>query len=252
MTSYELHMTSHPLFMILHHAVTSHPLYSGHHTQHRCLCILCSSTITYSVLIIPHLLYMWHETHYMYDIPGILYDTALSFYDIIILNSWCHIHSIHDSTPTLYAITYPILAKSQLLYLWQDTLYVYDILLSIYDISHGVWMTLQPRYVTSHSQYLCNHTHVIDDITLFVCMKSHPLHVGQHRHCLCHHILSWWRHTIVYMSWHPLCLWHHIQYIWCHTHCVYENTSSISDLKPILSAITSTLYVITPTLSKTS
>ena len=28
MTSYELHMTSHPLFMITHHSMTSHPLYS--------------------------------------------------------------------------------------------------------------------------------------------------------------------------------------------------------------------------------
>ena len=41
-------------------------------------------------------------------------------------------------------------------------------------------------------------------------------------------------------------------YIWCHTHCVYDNTSSISDLKPILFAIISTVYIMTPTLSKTS
>ena len=66
MTSYELPMTSHPLFMISHHAMTSHPLYSCHHTQDTCHCIFCSSTITYSVLTIPHLLYMWHETHYMH------------------------------------------------------------------------------------------------------------------------------------------------------------------------------------------
>ena len=54
------------------------------------------------------------------------------------------------------------------------------------------------------------------------------------------------------MSWLPLCLWHHIPYIWCHTHCVYDNPSSISDLKPILYAISSTVYVITSTLLKTS
>ena len=63
-TSYELHMTSHPLFMISHHAMTSHPLYSCHHTQDTCHRIHCSWTITYGVLIIPHLLYVWHETHY--------------------------------------------------------------------------------------------------------------------------------------------------------------------------------------------
>ena len=77
MTSYELHMTSHPLFMILHHAMISHPLYSCHHTQDSCHCIHCSWTITFSVLIIPHLLYVWHETHYIYDITGILYDIRL-------------------------------------------------------------------------------------------------------------------------------------------------------------------------------
>ena len=89
-------------------------------------------------------------------------------------------------------------------------------------------------------------------MTHYVCMKSHPLHVGHQRHYLWHHILSWRHHTIVCMSWQPLSLWHHILYIWCHTHHVYDNTCSISDLKPILSAIMSSVYVITPTLSKTS
>ena len=56
MASYELHMTSYPLFMISHHAMTSHPLYSWHHTQDSCHHIHCSWTITYSVLVIPHLL----------------------------------------------------------------------------------------------------------------------------------------------------------------------------------------------------
>ena len=56
MASYELHMTSYPLFMISHHAMTSHPLYSGHHSQDTCHRIQWSWTITYSVLFIPHLL----------------------------------------------------------------------------------------------------------------------------------------------------------------------------------------------------
>ena len=194
---------------------------------------------------------MWHENHYMYDITGNLYIT-LTLYDITILYSWRHNHSIHDSTPTLYDITYSIIVTSQPLNLWTDTSYVYDIILSIYDISHGVWMTVKPQYPTSLSECLCNHTHFIDDITPSVRMKSHPMHVGHHRHYLWNQILSWWHHTIVCMSWHPLCLWHHIHYIWCHTPWVYENTSSISDLKSIQSAITSTVDVTPPTLSKTS
>ena len=117
MTSYELHMTSYPLFMISHHAVTSHPLYSCQHTQDTCHRIHCSWTITYSVLILPHLLYVWHETHCMYDITGILYDITFTLYDIMIVYSWHHIHSIHESTATLYDITYTILAIWQSLYL---------------------------------------------------------------------------------------------------------------------------------------
>ena len=173
MTSYELPMTPHPLFMISHHTMTSHPLYSCHHSRDACHRIPCSWTITYSLLIIPQLLYVWHETHCMYDITGILYDITLTLYDITILYSWGHIHSTHDSTPTLYDITYSILASSQPVYLWQDVFYVYGIILSIYDISYCLSMTIQPWYLTSHSQYLYNHAHLIDDITPYVYMKSH-------------------------------------------------------------------------------
>ena len=41
-------------------------------------------------------------------------------------------------------------------------------------------------------------------------------------------------------------------YIWCHPYCAYDYPSSISALKPVKAAILSTLYVITPSLSKTS
>ena len=159
------------------------------------------------------------------------------------LYSWQHTHSLwHHILYLTCDITATVYMKRHPLCLWHH---------SIYDISHGVGMTIQPRYPTSHSQYLCNHTHLID-ITPFVCMKSRSLHVGDHRHYLWHHILSWWHHTIFYTSWNPLFFWHYIQYVWCHTHCLYDNTSSICDLKPILSAITSTVYIITLTLLKTS
>ena len=164
MTSYELHMASHPLFMISLNAMTSHPLFLCHQTQDTCHHICCSWTIPYSALIIPQLLYVWHDTHYMYDITGNLFDITLTLYDITILNSWRDIHSIHDSTPTVYHITYTILATSQPIGVWQDTSYVYDIILSRHDMSHGVQMTIQPRYPTTHLQHLCNHTHLIDDI----------------------------------------------------------------------------------------
>ena len=52
-------ITSHPLYQ------TSHTLYSCHHTQYTCHRIHWGCIITYCVLIIPHLLYVWHQTHYM-------------------------------------------------------------------------------------------------------------------------------------------------------------------------------------------
>ena len=141
----------------------------------------------------------------------------------------------------------------QALYIWQDNYYVYDIIVSIYDISYGVLLTTQPLYPTSNILYLCNHTHLIDDITGYVCKNSHPLHVEHYTIGTVYDITSTLDDIIpLIVWWHPLCLWHHIHHIWCHTHCVYDNTSSISDLIPILPTITSTVYVITPALWKTS
>ena len=103
-------------------------------------------------------------------------------------------------------------------------------------------MRTQQLYLTWYPMYLCNQTHLIDDITPYVHMKSHPLHVWHHRHFIWHHIHSCWQHTIVFMSWHTFCLWHHMYYIWCHSYCVYDYSSSISDLKPVKTAISS-LYM---------
>ena len=111
-------------------------------------------------------------------------------------------------------------------------------------------MTTQWRYLTWYPLYPYNQTHLIDDITPYVCMKSHPLHVWLHRHFIWPHIHSCWQHTIVCMSWHTLCLWHQVYYIWYHLYRVYDYTTSISDLKPVKTAISSTLYVITPSLSR--
>ena len=82
-----------------------HTLYSCHHTQDTCHHIHCSWDITYSILIIARLQYVWYQTHYMYDIIGILCDIATTHYDITRLYSWhhpnCiwhHIHSTFDLT----------------------------------------------------------------------------------------------------------------------------------------------------------
>ena len=82
-------------------------------------------------------------------------------------------------------------------------------------------------------------------------MTPHSAYLWHLLHCRWHHIHSCWQHTIVCISWHTLCLWHYMYYIWCHPYCVYDYPSSISDLKLVKTAISSTLYVITPSLLKT-
>ena len=91
----------------------SHTLYSFHHTQDTCHHIHCSWAITYSVLIIAHLQYVWYQTHYMYDIKWILCDITNTLYHITRLYSSHHSHTIHDITPTVYDITYTLLVTSQ-------------------------------------------------------------------------------------------------------------------------------------------
>ena len=113
-------------------------------------------------------------------------------------------------------------------------------------------MTTQQLYLTWYPLYLGNQTHLIDDITTYVRMKSHSLHAWHHRYFMWHHIHSCWQHTIVCMLWHTLCLWYYVHYIWCHPYCVYDYPSSIPGLKPIKTAISSPVYVITPSWSRTS
>ena len=91
----------------------SHPLYSCHHTQDTCHHIQGSWAITYSLLTIAHLQYVWYQTHYIYDIIWILCDITTTLCDITRLYSWHHIHTIRDITPNVYGITYTLLVTSQ-------------------------------------------------------------------------------------------------------------------------------------------
>ena len=91
----------------------SHTLYSCHHTQDTSHCIDCCWALTYNVLNIAHLQYMFSQSHYMYDIIWILWDITTALYDITRLDSWHHINTIHDITPTVYNMTYTLLVTSQ-------------------------------------------------------------------------------------------------------------------------------------------
>ena len=72
MTSYELHTTSHPLFMISHHAMTSHPLYSVITSR----IAVIASTVAGPLFIV----YWLYNTYYMCDMKPTICMTSQEFY----------------------------------------------------------------------------------------------------------------------------------------------------------------------------
>ena len=134
MTSFELQKTSHPLyhtkpqylFVTSTSGMTSHPLYQTSHSLYLCHHYL-STDITPS--------FVWHQTHYIYDI----------------------ICTIFNITFTPYVIT--------LLYLLHHNIYVFNYIQYIGQHIHYLCD------VTATN--LCHHTHCIDIIRPILCMTSH-------------------------------------------------------------------------------
>ena len=150
---------------------------------------------------------MWHHSNSLW-LHKMVFMTSHPHY------SWHHPHCIWHYIHSTCDITATVTMTRHLLCFWH--------ILSVYDISHGEWITTQWLYLTWYPMYLCNQTHLIDDITPYVCMKSYPLHAWHHRHFIWHHNHSCWQHTILCMSGYTLSLWHHMYYIWRHPYCVYD------------------------------
>ena len=143
-------------------------------------------------------------TSYEYYVisPPIIMTSKDCIHDIASTQFMTSPHCIwHDIHSTCH-ITNSITMTRHLLYFWHYTQCIW----------HLTWWMNDNAMTVSDMipMYLCNQTHLIDDITPYVHMKSHPLHAWHHRHFIWHHIHSCWQHTIVCMSWHTLCLWHHM------------------------------------------
>ena len=131
MTSYELHVTSRPFFMISHHVMISHPLYSCHQTQDTCHRMHCFWMITYSVLIVP------------------LYQTKPQYLG-------CHIHFRHDITPPVSDIASTVSLSSKPLQCYHTHFWM---------TSHppSVWHPMP--YMEHHIQSLLSSLYCTYDIT---------------------------------------------------------------------------------------
>ena len=137
MTSYELPMTSHPLFMIAHHTMTSHPLYSSHHSRDACHRIPCSWTI---------IVYWLYHTYYMCDMKPTVCMTSQEFYmtsdSVFMTWQYC----IHGVTSTQFMTAHPRSMISHILYLHHHSHCIYDKTRAMFMASYSVYMTSQIAY----------------------------------------------------------------------------------------------------------
>ena len=113
MTSYELHVRSHPQFRTSQHfmydirsiSLTSLLLYLCYH-------IHPIDDITATICMTSHPVYLWHHIHYIYDIISTKYDiTTLSVDDANLAYVWhplhCRWQRTHSITPnhSIYDVT---------------------------------------------------------------------------------------------------------------------------------------------------
>ena len=180
-------------------------------------------------------LYVWHHTHFIYDILCTKHNvtSTLWVHTIVVttlypLHSWHHTHYIrhhtHDNTKVISAIS-PSISDTistvcvpsnpvyKLYYshsLYVITHYMYDITFSIHDITWTLY-DITPMLVWHHIQYiydntLWHHTHID--------MTSHSVYLW--------HLYISNIYDITYtVSWKQNdYTWHFTHCIWHHSHCI--------------------------------
>ena len=132
MTSYELHMTLHPLFMISLHAMTSHPLYSCHHARIPIISstgggplLKCTDYTTPTICVKWNPLHVWHHRNSIWHHTHSLWHNNTVFMMSRPLYSWQHTHSIwhyiHSSSDITVSMTRLFLC------LWHHTQYIWHL-----------------------------------------------------------------------------------------------------------------------------
>ena len=146
MTSYELHMTSHPLFMILLFMIS-------HHTH--CIHVITSSIpVIESTVAAPLLIVYWlSHTYYMCDIKPTICMTSQEFY----MTS----HSLFMKSQYCIPTSHP-------LYSWQHTHSLWHHILYTCDITATVSMTRHLLCLWHHLQYIWHLTWCMNDNTIMV------------------------------------------------------------------------------------
>ena len=174
-----MHYIWHHIHSLWYHTILwhSHTLYWCHHSQDTCHCIHSFWSLTYIILNIAHLQYLFSQTHYMYGIIWILCDITTALYDIV---RWC----IHDIISTLFMTSHPLYTSWHTLYLWHHSHCYYDKTPNMFLTLYSVYMTSQTVNEWQHNDCIWHDTYCICVIKPIRLMTSHHMYVWNHTHCI--------------------------------------------------------------------
>ena len=134
-------------------------------------------------------LYVWHHSHFIYDILCTKHNVTLTLWVHTIVVTTLHpLHSWHHTQ-----------------YIWHHT---HDNTKVISAISPSISDTTSAVSVSSNPVYQFYHTHSLYDITHYTYGISFSMHGNTCPLTPC-----------IGMTSHPVYLWHHMQYIWYHPYC---------------------------------
>ena len=109
---------------------------------------------------------------------------------------------LYDITPTFWVTSYELYITSHPI-LMSSHYSTFDITASIYETISSMWAKYSLN-MWHHCHYLCHHTHCIHYITPTLFMTSHWPYVWYRLHYTRHHSLTFWPHTTIWRTSHPL------------------------------------------------
>ena len=130
--------------------MTSHALYSCHHSHNILHCMHSICVLTIPLSMIYEQLYIWHHTRFIYDILCTIHNvtSTLWVHTIVVttlhpLHSWHHTyyirHQTHDNTKVISAISPSISDTTSTVSLSLNQLYQFCYTRSLYDITYYMY-----------------------------------------------------------------------------------------------------------------
>ena len=148
--------------------------------------------------------YIWHHIHSLRYNSTLCYSQTL--YSCHHTQDTCH--RIHCSR----AITYSLLIRARLQYVWYQILYVWHHMNSMWHHKQCFWHQ-KTVFMTSHPHYSWIQTHCIRHDIHYTCDIT----------------------ATVTMTRHLQCFWHDTQCIWDLTRWMNDNTTTVPDMIPNIS-----------------